>query len=238
MGFPFVRKLLVIIFISLYITTSLYSDAIFGVGGVEPRLTWRLLSKLKADVYFQNFDDPWIEHVENFKKIGRRVIVVLMGPEGERGSFLLSKRGIYPDYLMLINPGCLKLPSHLKLVYFPLLFNLFFPITGKWWLDEFFSYIFSDGKAEEIIFRSYLYYWGRRGRRIPDFFRCNFSPFLYGGKVLIVWDPDLAGFEKAKGEYFADKRIFELPGSGFFIQESNPWYLIAILNSIIFRRIR
>ena len=236
------KKYILIIFLSLLsFNTGIRGESIFAVGGVEPSLIWRNLSETRIRVIFLHFNQPWENNIKEAKNRGEFTILTLWGPEGIRGILRLIKKNIQPDWVILINPGCVKLPPQLRVVLYPTLFKFSFPLIGQEWIREFVKWGFKPYSPTKKLLNSYIYYWSLNYREIPDFLTC---PEIngedeYRGKTVI-----LKGIRKDYVKFPALKHLcpisidFTIPAGTFFLQEEAPFYLFGIIKTIHKRRLR
>lgn len=218
--------------------SHLHSATIFAIGGVEPRLLWRSLASLPAEIHFLRLKENWEGEIQSKIDSGEVTIVAVWGPDALKVTRRLVKKGIIPDWTVMVNPGCIMLPERLQLARFPHLFTFFFPITGKWWISSFLKWAFKPRSPTQEVLNSYIYYWSKYPERISELFSCDIKiPGKYGGKTIILITTNLTDV-KSVYPYLPLHLTLTLRGMGLFPQEVVPFYVNGIFSAILKRRMR
>ncbi len=233
------KKFLTGIFLIFLLPLNSYSDVIFAVGGVEPRLYWRDIATIGIETYFYPFNSNWVEKIDAENMRGENTILLLWGCDAIRGVNLLVKNNVTPSWLILENPGCPVIPQQLFLVKYPLIFKILFPILGKFWLMNFLKWAFAPYHPDKKVKNSYIIYWSQKAASIPEFLNCNCNiNSQYPGKTVILKSKSDKIIIPGLKKYFPHAIILNLPDDAFFIQEKYPFYARTIIKTIHIKRLR
>ncbi len=231
------KQIIFLLFISSVCPYHLHSATIFAISSIRPRLLWRNLTSLPADIHFSYLNSNWDKDLLTKIREGEVTIIATFGPDTQKVINRLIKNQVAPDWIIAINPGCISLPKELQVARFSGLFSLTFPLIGRWWIRSFILWAFKPRSPEQIILNSYLYYWGQSYKKIPSFFNCaQLKKRFYGKSLIFVTS------RKSKYQTLLNKLplhiTIKMLGLGLFPQETASFYVNGIFSAILNRRIR